>query len=222
MSNASGQLGDELRGYLLSVGVREPEVAARLRERTAELPEHNMQIAPEQGALMSMLIKLTGAKRVIEVGTFTGYSALIMALALPADGSIVCCDVSSEWTGIGKQFWAEAGVDSKIDLQIGPAVNTLDTMINSGAAESFDFAFVDADKASYPAYYERLYTLIRPGGVILFDNVFWGGKALDADSDNPDTIGIRQINATLAADDRIDVSMIPIADGLTIARKRSS
>ncbi len=220
MANTSEQLSEPMREYMLEVGVREPQALAQLRERTMELPNHGMQIAPEQGAFMAMLVKLTGAKHCIEVGTFTGYSALAVALSLPADGTLVCCDISEEWPEIGRHFWTEAGVESLIDLRIGPAVETLDALIAQGRSESFDFAFVDADKVSYPAYYARLYELVRPGGVMLFDNVFWGGRVLDFGSEDPDIVGIRTINQTLATDDRVEIAMLPIADGLTVVRKK--
>ncbi len=220
MTNQSMGLSDALREYMLRVGVREPQVLRRLRARTMELPEHNMQIAPEQGAFMSLLVQLIGARNCIEVGAFTGYSALAVALALPADGRLTCCDISEEWTDIGKPFWAEAGVADRINLRIGSALDTLDSLLDDGGQDSFDFAFVDADKVSYSAYYERLFALVRTGGVMLFDNVFWGGAVLDVDSDDPDAKGIQQVNATLAADERIDLVMLPLADGLTVVRKK--
>jgi predicted O-methyltransferase YrrM len=221
MSNKSLGLTDELHAYLLDVGVREPEVLSRLREETDALPEHDMQIAPEQGAFMALLVGLIGARRCIEVGTFTGYSSTAVALALPTDGTIVCCDVSSEWTDIARRYWAEAGVADKIELNVAPAVETLDSLIADGGQSSFDFAFVDADKAGYGAYYERLLELIRPGGLIAFDNVLYGGQVLQPDpADDDDLSMIKELNRSLVHDDRVDISMLPLADGLTLARKR--
>jgi caffeoyl-CoA O-methyltransferase len=220
MSNKTIAMSDELHAYLLEVGVREPEVLRRLREETNALPQHDMQIAPEQGAFMTMLVGLVGARRCIEVGTFTGYSSTAVALGLPADGSLLCCDVSTEWTDVARRYWAEAGVDDKIELRIGPAVETLDDLIAAGDLDSYDFAFVDADKGGYCAYYDRLLQLVRPGGVIAFDNVFYGGDVLRPDSDDEDLSAVQQLNRTLATDERVDISMLPVADGLTLARKR--
>ena len=220
VTNKTLGLSDELHAYLMRVGVREPDVLCRLREDTATLPQHNMQIAPEQGAFMALLVELMGARRCIEVGTFTGYSSTAVALALPADGCIVCCDVSTEWTDIARRQWAEAGVADKIDLRLGPGVETLDAMLAAKEQGTYDFAFVDADKTSYPAYYERLLELVRPGGLLTFDNVLRGGDVIRADADDPDTTAIRELNKQLADDERISLAMVPIADGLTLARKR--
>ncbi|PZS28738.1 MAG: SAM-dependent methyltransferase [Pseudonocardiales bacterium] len=220
MSRQSMGLPDDLHSYLLSVGVREPDVLRRLREHTAALPQHDMQIAPEQGAFMGLLAELTGARRCLELGTFTGYSALAVALALPPDGHILCCDVSAEWTSVGRSYWAEAGVADRIELRLAPALDTLDALLADGAQDSFDYAFVDADKVNYPAYHERLMRLVRPGGVMLWDNVLWSGRVIDPQADDSDTRGIREINRILAADERVSVAMLPIADGLTMARKR--
>lgn len=207
-----------LYDYLLAHGVREHEVLAALRSRTAELAESNMQIASDQGAFMGMIIKLMGVKRVIEIGTFTGYSTLAMALALPSDGTIIACDVSDEWTNIGREHWEKAGVSARIDLRIAPAVQTLDALIEAGEEHAFDLAFVDADKTGYMAYYERLLKLVRPGGVILVDNVLWGGSIIDDQKQDADTVALRELNAFIASDDRVDIVMLPIADGLTMAR----
>ena len=220
MTNKTLGLSDELHAYLMRVGVREPNVLCRLREETATLPQHNMQIAPEQGAFMALLVELMGARRCIEVGTFTGYSSTAVALALPADGCIVCCDVSTEWTDIARRCWAEAGVADKIDLRLGPAVETLDAMLAAGEQETYDFAFVDADKTSYPAYYERLLQLVRPGGLLAVDNVLRRGDVVRPDAGDADTTAIRELNKQLADDERISLAMVPIADGLTLARKR--
>jgi predicted O-methyltransferase YrrM len=184
------------------------------------MPQHDMQIAPEQGAFMAMLVRLLGAKRCIELGTFTGYSSLVVALALPADGRIVCCDVSDEWTSVARRYWSEAGVADRVDLRLGPALETLDELLAGGASGTYDFAFIDASKREYPDYHERILRLLRPGGLAVYDNVFWDGDVLDESKTDPDTLGVRRLNERLAADERVDVSMIPVADGLTLARKR--
>jgi predicted O-methyltransferase YrrM len=220
MSNATLGLPDELHAYLLDVGVREPDLLRQLREETAAMPEHDMQIAPEQGALMALLVELTGARRCLEVGTFTGYSSLSVALALPADGRLVCCDLSREWTDVARRYWAQAGVADKIELRLGPALDTLDAMVIEGLAETFDFAFLDADKDNYPAYADRILTLLRRGGLMAIDNVFWGGEVAQPEVDNVSVRGIRELNRMLASDERVSLSMVPIADGLTLARKR--
>ncbi len=220
MSNKSIGLSDDLHAYLLRVGGREPDILRRLREETQGMPRHNMQIAPEQGAFMSLLVELTGARRYLEVGTFTGYSALAVALALPPDGHLLCCDVSEEWTAVARRYWAEAGVGERVELRLAPAVETLDTLVAEGAENSYDLAFVDADKVNYGAYYERLLRLVRPGGVIMFDNVLWDGKVADPAADDEDTVALRELNERLARDNRISIAMLPLADGLTLARKR--
>ncbi|MGH2463801.1 MAG: class I SAM-dependent methyltransferase [Candidatus Limnocylindria bacterium] len=220
MSNATLGLPDELHAYLLEVGVREPELLRQLRDETAAMPEHDMQIAPEQGAFMALLVELIGARRCLEVGTFTGYSSLSMALALPADGRVVCCDISREWTDVARRYWAQAGVAHKMELRLGPALDTLDALVAEGSAGTFDFAFLDADKDNYPAYGDRLLTLLRQGGLLAIDNVFWGGEVADPEVDNESVRGIRTLNERLAADEQVSVAMVPIADGLTLARKR--
>ena len=220
MAHKTLGLADDLHEYLLRVGVREPPVLARIRQQTAELPEHDMQIAPEQGAFMALLVELMDAKRCLEVGTFTGYSSTAVALALPADGRLVCCDVSKEWTDHARRHWADAGVADKVTLRLGPAVETLDTMLAAGEQGTYDFAFVDADKPSYPAYYERVLELVRAGGLLAFDNVLRRGDVVRAAANDPDTTAIRRLNATLATDERVSIAMVPIADGLTLARKR--
>ena len=220
MSNATLGLPDELHAYLLDVGVREPDLLRQLRAETAAMPEHDMQIAPEQGALMALLVELTGARRCLEVGTFTGYSSLSVALALPADGRLVCIDLSREWTDVARRYWAQAGVADKIELRLGPALDTLDAMVIEGLAETFDFAFLDADKDNYPAYADRILTLLRRGGLMAIDNVFWGGEVAQPEVDNVSVRGIRELNRMLASDERVSLSMVPIADGLTLARKR--
>jgi caffeoyl-CoA O-methyltransferase len=220
MAQSSLGLPADLRAYLLKVGVREPDLLRRLRDETESLPQHNMQISAEQGALMSMLVEVSGARRCIELGTFTGYSSLAVALALPDDGSIVCCDVSEEWTSMARRYWAEAGVEKKVDLRIGPALDTLDALLADGESGTYDFAFVDADKVSYPRYYRRLLELVRPGGLILWDNVLWGGDVIRPEVVDDDTRAIRSLNDQLVADERVSIVMVPISDGLTILRKR--
>jgi len=213
-------LPDDLHQYLLRVGVREPDVLRRLREHTASLPQSDMQIAPEQGAFMAWLVGLAGVRRCLEVGTFTGYSALAVALALPPDGTLLCCDVSEEWTRIARRFWAEAGVSDRIEVRLGPALGTLDALLADGRAGTFDYAFVDADKSEYPAYYDRVFELVRPGGIMLWDNVLWGGEVIHPEVDDPGVRGIRELNQRLATDQRISVAMLPLADGVTLVRKR--
>lgn len=220
MTNKTIGLSDELAAYVVEVGTREPEVLARLRAETAALPEHRMQVAPEQGAFLAMLVELIGARRCLEVGTFTGYSSLAVALALPEDGRLVCCDVSEEWTSIARRYWLEAGVAGRIDLRIAPAAHTLDGLLASGAESTYDFAFVDADKSGYDGYYERLLRLVRPGGLIAFDNTLWGGRVLDPDAEDEDTRALQALNRKLAGDERISICLLPVADGVTLARRR--
>ncbi len=220
MSSRTLPLTDELRAYLLRVGVREPALLAELRAETAELPQSNMQICPEQGALMTMLTQLLGAARVLEVGTFTGYSSTAMAMALPDHGRITCCDLSDEWTSIARRYWERAGVAHKVELRLGPALETLDVLLAEGRAGVYDLAFVDADKENYAGYHERCLELLRPGGAVLYDNVLWGGSVLNEDDDRESTVAVRALNERLASDERVDVVMVPIGDGLTICRKR--
>lgn len=220
MSNASIGLPADLQDYLVRHGVREPELLRRLRDETALLPQRDMQIAPEQGALLALLVELIGARRCIELGTFTGYSSLVVALAMPADGTMVCCDISDDWTSIARRYWAEAGVADRVDLRLGPALATLDSLLDGGAANTFDFAFIDAHKAEYPDYHERIVQLLRPGGLAAYDNVFWDGGVVDESMNDEDTLGVRRLNDRIAADERVSIAMVPIADGLTLARKR--
>jgi O-methyltransferase len=220
MSNASIGLDERLHAYLLEVGVREPEVLRRLREETAALPEHGMQIAPEEGAFLAFLVRVIGARRILEIGTFTGYSSTAMALALPPDGRIVCCDVSREWTDVARRAWTDAGVADRVDLRLGPALETLDQLLATGEAGSFDLAFIDADKGSYAGYYEAALRLVRSGGLIAIDNVLWSGRVADPSDTDENTNAIRALNDAIAADERVDVAMVPIADGLTLARVR--
>lgn len=211
---------DDIHRYLVEHSVREPDVLARLRAATAALPQAQMQIGPEQGQLMALLAKLVGAKRCIEIGVFTGYSSLAVALALPEDGRILACDVSEEWTAIARRFWHEAGVEHKIELKLQPAVLTLEQLLAAGEAGRYDFAFVDADKPAYDTYYELLLKLLRPGGLMALDNTLWSGAVLDRNAREPNTVALRALNDKLHQDERIDLSLLPIGDGLTLARKR--
>jgi predicted O-methyltransferase YrrM len=219
MSNTTERVSAALLDYVRKMGVREHPVLTRLRRTTSRMTAGQMQISPEQGALMALLVELIGARRAIEVGTFTGYSSLAIALALPKDGQIVACDVSRPWTDIARAHWKAAKVERKIDLRIGPATATLDAMLASGGAGRYDFAFIDADKANYDAYYERALRLLRPGGLMAIDNVLWGGSVIDQSKQSADTKAIRAINKKIARDKRVHVALVPIGDGLTLARK---
>ena len=220
MSSYTTELTDALHEYLLRFGTRESAVAKALRTETRAATEwHPMQISPEQGAFMAFLVRLLHVERAIEVGTFTGYSALVVAEALPADGRLIACDVSEEWTAVGRPFWERAGVAEKIDLRLAPAAETLDGLLAAGDAGTFDFAFIDADKANYDTYYERCLTLLRSGGVVGIDNVLWGGRVANEQADDADTRAIRALNAKVREDGRVDVAMLPVGDGLTLARK---
>lgn len=220
MSNKSIGLPDDLQAYVMRVGVREPAVLRSLRDETAKLPEHGMQIAPEEGMLLALLVQLIGARRCLEIGTFTGYSSTAVALALPPDGRLVCLDVSEEWTALARRTWQQAGVAERVELRLGPAVASLDALLAEGAAGTFDFAFVDAAKDEYPAYYERVIQLLRPGGLVAFDNVFLAGRVVDEAADDAGARAVRSLNDQLAADERVSIAIIPIADGVTLARKR--
>jgi len=220
MSNFQTPISDELAAYIRSVSLREPDILRRLREETASRPDAMMQLSPEQGQFLGMLVHLTGARRTIEVGVFTGLSALHVALALPADGRIVACDVNAQTTAIARRYWSEAGVEEKIDLRIAPAAHTLDALVQEGAGESFDFAFVDADKENYQHYYELVLKLLRPGGLAAFDNVLWHGRVIDDAVQDADTRAIRAFNANLHMDNRVWLSLVPLGDGLTLACKR--
>jgi predicted O-methyltransferase YrrM len=210
---------DALYEYILNHSVKEPEVLTQLREETANHPQARMQIAPDQGQFMALLIRLMNAKKALEVGVFTGYSSLSVALALPEDGKLIACDVSEEYTAIARRYWDLAGVSHKVDLQIAPAVETLDRLLASGQAETFDFAFIDADKGNYANYYDRALQLIRIGGVIAIDNVLWSGRVADLNDADKITSTLREFNRQLAEDSRVSVSMLPIADGLTLATR---
>ena len=220
VSKRTIKLDQPLYDYLLEISLREAPILKALREETAADPMHNMQIAPEQGQFMALLAKLIDARRYIEVGVFTGYSSLAVGLALPADGEIIACDVSAEWTGVAQRYWRQAGLEGRIHLHLAPANETLQMLLDDGQGERFDFAFIDADKEGYATYYELLSRLIRPGGLIAVDNVLWGGAVIDPDKNDPDTEAIRQFNRSLLADARVDISLVPIGDGLTLARKK--
>ena len=220
MSNRTLTLDDRLYDYLLRHSLREPETLARLRAETAAHPQVNMQIAPEQGQFMQMLVRLTDARRAIEVGVFTGYSSLAVALAMADDGYLLACDVSEEYTAIARRHWQAAGVAHKIELVLAPARETLDARLAAGEAGTYDFAFIDADKTGYLGYYERLMRLIRPGGLIVVDNTLWSGGVANPANRNPDTVALREFNDRLLADPRIDLSLLPLGDGLTLARRR--
>jgi|SRR5215469_2564441 len=210
----------ELAEYIRNASLREPDVLRRLREETASHPRVSMQISPEQGQFMALLVAMLNAKRTLEIGVFTGYSSLAVALALPEDGRVIACDVNEAWTSIARRYWREAGVDRKIDLRLRPAIQTLDDLIVLGQGNGFDFAFIDADKANYANYYERCLTLIRPGGLIAVDNVLWSGQVADPAVGDEDTRAIRAFNEKLKNDQRIWLSMLPIRDGLTLACKK--
>ena len=220
MSLHTGELTPVVLDYLIDHGVREHPAQAALRADTAALPMAMMQISREQGAFMRMLVQLMGAKRCLEVGTFTGYSALAVALGLPEDGVLICCDVSEEWTSVGRPHWAAAGVADRIDLRLAPALETLDALLSDGQAGTFDFAFIDADKGNYLHYYERCLELLRPGGVVGVDNVLWSGSVADPSNTEASTQAIRALNTHVRDDPRVDISMLPVGDGLTLARKR--
>jgi O-methyltransferase len=213
-------INGDLAEYVDRNWLRDTPLKRRLREETAKLPQAGMQISAHQGQQMALLARAVGAKRAVEVGTFTGYSALCVAEALPADGKLWCCDVSEEWTAIGRRYWKEAGVDGRIELAIGPALKTLDDLLARGLGGQLDIAFIDANKNDYEAYYERSLTLLRRGGLILIDNVLWGGSVIDRDDKTADTKAIRALNARLKADDRVDLTLFAVGDGMTAALKR--
>ncbi|MDI9640147.1 class I SAM-dependent methyltransferase [Geitlerinema splendidum] len=213
-------LAPELYEYVLSHSLREPDILKQLREETASLPGAVMQVTPDQGQFLSFLVQLIGAKKALEIGVFTGYSSLCVALALPNDGTLVACDVSDEYTRIARRYWQAAGVADKIDLHIAPALNTLDQLLENGEAGSFDFVFIDADKNNYANYYERSLKLVRPGGLIAVDNVLWSGRVTDLQDTDPRTQSIREFNQKLSQDPRITLSLVPLSDGITLALKQ--
>ena len=220
MSATTLTLTDDIREYLLAVSVREPPLLARLREETQRMPSGGMQISPEQGRFMAFLVELVGVRRYLEVGVFTGYSSLAVALAMPPDGHIVACDRSEEWTSVARRYWREAGVADKVELRIGFALETLDELLESGARGTFDFVFVDADKESALEYYERALELLRRGGLFAFDNALWAGRVADPTNDEPSTLGVRALNSRVSNDPRVSATIVPIGDGLLLATKR--
>ena len=220
MANQSLGLGTQLYNYLLAVSLRETEVLAQLRQATATSQSMaQMQIAPEQGQFMALLIQLIGAKKTLDIGVFTGYSALVVALALPQGGKVVACEINREYAEFARHWWQKAGVIDKIDLHLAPAQDTLALLIARGEVDSFDFAFIDADKSNYDTYYEQALQLVCPGGLIAIDNVLWSGRVADSNIQDNRTVKIRDFNQKLHQDKRIDLSLVPIADGLTLARK---
>ena len=216
----TSHMPEGLHAYMLEVGVREPDILARLRAETEPLPLSIMQISPDQGAFMAMLVKLLDMRRILEIGVFTGYSSLAMALALADDGRITALDVSEEWTAIARRYWREAGVADKIDLRLAPALDSLDRLLEQGEAETYDFAFIDADKENYPHYYERSLQLVRPGGLIAIDNAFHLGRVVDPARANAETSVIDRLNRAIRDDDRVDIAMTPIGDGIMFCRRR--
>ena len=219
MSRIHTPLTDELADYVRQIALREPDVLRQQREATDLHPRASMQTSPEQGQFLFLLARLTGAKKTLEVGVFLGYSSTWVAIALPAGGRVIACDVSEEYTAEARRLWREAGVEDKIELRLGPAVDTLDALIADGNAGSFDFAFIDADKSNYANYYERALVLVRTGGLIAIDNVLWGGDVIDASNTDADTEAIRAFNRKLHADARVTLSLVPLGDGLTLACK---
>lgn len=220
MSNTSTLDLQRLYPYLLELSVREDALLSRLREETARDPMARMQIAPEQGQFMALLVQLIGARRIIEIGTFTGYSSLCLARALPDDGQLVCCDIDEYWTGIARRYWQEAGIADRIQLHLAPALDTLQSLLVDNRHGHFDLAFIDADKENYDAYYEHCLQLIRPNGLIIFDNTLWSGRVADAAVQDADTQALRALNTKLKTDERVDISLLPMADGITLARRR--
>ncbi len=220
MSARTLAMTDALYDYLLAHSLREPGVLGRLRDMTQAMPQASMQISPEQGQFMALLVRLIGARRCLEIGTFTGYSSTAVALALPADGRVLCLDVSDDFTRHAREAWREAGVEDKIELRLAPARETLAELLETGEAGRFDFAFIDADKANYPHYYEAALELLRPGGLVAVDNTLWSGRVADPGDTSEDTSAIRAFNDRVHGDERVDVSLVPIGDGLTLARKR--
>ena len=220
MTNRTLNLDDALYAYLLEVSLRETPLLKRLRDETALLANAQWQIAPEQGQFMALLVKLTGARRLLEVGTFTGYSALCMAAALPEDGRLICCDIPGDYNAMAERYWREAGLAGRIEQRLAPALKTLAALEGDGLAGSFDLIFIDADKANYPAYFEHALRLLRQGGLILFDNTLWSGRVLEPSPDSADTRAIQALNLALRDDARIDLSLLPLGDGLSLCRKR--
>lgn len=219
-SQKTSHISSELYEYLLAHGVREPDVLKRLRDETSRLPEAIMQISPDQGAFMSMLVKLMHARTILEIGVFTGYSSLAMALALPEDGQLTALDVSEEWTAVAVAYWQRARVDHKIDLRLAPALDTLEELVRNGRAGSYDLAFIDADKQSYRPYYEQCIVLVRPGGLIAIDNAFHDGRVCKPSEATEDTQAIDRLNRAIKEDDRVEICLTPVGDGLMLCRKK--
>src|SRR6201996_9558528 len=220
MSRESTNLTGALQAYLRNVGMREDADLAALREETAHHPSAGMQIAPEQGQLMALLVHLLGARKTLEVGVFTGYSAMVVAKAMGPEGKVVALDVSEDFTAIARRHWAKAAIADRIDLRIRPATESLKALVTAGEGNTFDFAFIDADKANYDTYYEYALKLVRQGGLIAIDNVLWDGQVIDPSDNSPDTVAIPALNKKVHGDERVDAVMVPIADGLTLALKR--
>lgn len=220
MTNRTLTLDDNLYQYLLDVSLREKPLLKRLRDETAQLANANWQIAPEQGQFMALLVQLTGARRILEVGTFTGYSAICMAQAMGAEGRMICCDIAGDYNAIAERYWREAGLSERIEQRLAPALDTLAALERAGQAGSFDLIFIDADKANYPAYLEHALRLVRQGGLILFDNTLWSGRVLEQNPDSADTRAIQALNLALKGDQRLDLSLLPLGDGLSLCRKR--
>ena len=219
MSTETIGISEELQQYIRSVSVPDDELWEQLSHETMEAAGFNIQISPEQGRLLSVLVKILGVTHAIEIGTFTGYSALCLARALPDDGRLITCDVNEQWTNIARSYWSKANVQEKIDLRLGNAIRTLDSLIDDQRANTFDLAFIDADKQNYIAYYQRCFKLVRPGGVIAIDNTLWDGLVIDPDNNDPDTLAIRELNEMIHRDNRVDACLLTIGDGLTLAYK---
>jgi predicted O-methyltransferase YrrM len=220
MSDVTLNLTPAVYAYLQKMSLREPSVLRQLREQTHKMSMSQMQISPEQGQFMRLLIELIGAKKTLDIGVFTGYSALSVALSLPADGKVIGCDINGDWTGIARRFWELAGMTQKIDLRLAPALQTLQSLIDGGEAGTFDFAFIDADKLNYLNYYEQSLVLLRQGGLVAIDNVLWSGDVADPEVTDANTMAIRKVNEFLLNDERVTMCMLPVGDGLTLARKR--
>ena len=222
MSNRTLSIDDRVYDYLLSVSLKESDLLTQLREETAGIEFSEMQIAPEQGQFMALLVKLMGARRALEIGTFTGYSSVVIASALPEDGELVCCDDSEEWTSMARKYWQQAGLEDRINFKLGDAAKTLQTLVDQGQEGTFDFIFIDADKQNYPLYYELSLKLLRAGGLIAVDNTLWSGDVADPGNDEPGTRAIRRFNEILKQDQRVEISLVTIGDGLTLVHKPGS
>jgi predicted O-methyltransferase YrrM len=220
MSSRSHAIEETIYDYMIATSVREPAALSELREETLKLPNHNMQISPEHGQFMGLLVRSLGAKKALEVGTYTGYSSIAVATALPSDGKLICCDISKEYTDVARRYWKKMGLDSKIELRLGPGIDSLDALIKEGGAGTFDFAFIDADKNNYDAYYERSLTLLRKGGMILIDNVFLAGRVADPKATSANVDAVKALNKKIHKDDRVYMSMLPIGDGVTLVLKK--